>query len=180
MLKNTNVYLVGMMGAGKSTVGAVLAKALGYHYFDTDTLITQATGLTIPELFAQGESVFREVETQVLSQLAPHTRLVVATGGGVVLSPRNWAYLHTGVVVWLEVPAELLWQRVQGKTSRPLLVGGRERLTEILTERLELYRQADVTVTGTETAEAVSGVILAAIQARILADEDYIQRFIGR
>ncbi|HEY9736184.1 MAG TPA: shikimate kinase [Trichocoleus sp.] len=164
-LKGVNLYLVGMMGAGKSTTGQALANALGYRFFDTDTLIEKATGQTIAEIFeAQGEVAFRKLETQVLSQLSAYTQLVVATGGGIVTQQMNWSYLQHGVVVWLDVPLNLLMQRLQGDTQRPLLQrpDWPQTLEALLEQRLPLYSQADVRVT------AAAGEDGAAIAARAL------------
>lgn len=148
-LKGTNLYLIGMMGAGKSTTGQLLAKQLGYRFFDTDALIEKAVGQTIPDIFAeQGESGFRQIETQVLSQISAYTRLVVATGGGIVTQQMNWSYLQTGVVIWLDVPLTLLQQRLQEDTTRPLLQTDNwpQTLQDLLKKRTLLYTQADVRV----------------------------------
>ncbi len=124
-LQGLNLYLVGMMGAGKSTVGQVLAQQLGYQFFDTDAVIEQATGQAIATLFAElGEPGFREMERRVLGELAAYTRLVVATGGGIVTQPENWGILRQGVVVWLDVPITELHRRLQTDTTRPLLQTG--------------------------------------------------------
>jgi len=179
MLKNTSIYLIGMMGAGKSTVGPRLARRLDYQFFDTDALITKVTGQTIPQLFAQGESVFRGLETQVLGQLAPYARLVVGVGGGGVLASGNWAFLHTGIVVWLDVPFAQLWERVQHDPNRPL-VQGEEHFQALLAQREHLYAQADVRVEAGGAPELVCDQILANIAARIAQDRDYIDQFIGR
>ncbi|MEO1350557.1 MAG: shikimate kinase [Cyanobacteria bacterium J06635_15] len=148
-LKGTNLYLIGMMGAGKSTVGKQLAQQLDYRFFDTDTLVEQVSGQTIPQIFAdQGETAFRELETAVLAQLAPYTRLVVATGGGIVLKPKNWSYLHHGVVVWLDAPLSVLEQRLTGDHQRPLLQTEdlSLKLETLMAERQSLYRQADIRI----------------------------------
>lgn len=81
LLKDVSLYLVGMMGSGKSTVGQVLAQRLDYRFFDTDTLIERATGQSIPAIFATaGEVAFRQLESQVLAELSPYKRLAIATG----------------------------------------------------------------------------------------------------
>lgn len=174
-LKGTSLYLVGMMGAGKSTTGALLAKQLGYQFLDTDTLIEKAVGITIAEIFAtQGEESFRELETQVLAQLSAYTRLVVATGGGIVTRQMNWSYLQHGVVVWLEVPLNLLQQRLQGDTQRPLLQqeDWPQTLQVLLEQRQSLYAQADlrVTVAAGEDETAIATRILELLEQRIEAD----------
>lgn len=104
-LAGLNVYLVGMMGAGKSAVGRPLAEALGYRFIDADNALEQAAGRPIPELFAsEGEAGFRELETAILDGIACWHSLVVATGGGVVTRAVNWGHLRQGVVVWLDAP----------------------------------------------------------------------------
>lgn len=149
-LQGVNLYLIGMMGAGKSTLGQVLATQLGYRFFDSDRLIEQLAGQSVSEIFASsGETEFRQLETQVLAELSAYTRLVVATGGGIVLKRENWSYLRHGIVVWLDVPIDQLQQRLQADTSRPLLQQGdlTNRLETLLSQRQDLYDQADVRVT---------------------------------
>ncbi|WP_218079246.1 shikimate kinase [Anthocerotibacter panamensis] len=181
MLKNSNVYLIGMMGAGKTAVGRLLARRLGYQFFDTDTVMKQATGQTITQLFAQGEASFRALETQVLQQLAPYPRLVVATGGGIVLARENWAQLHSGLVVWLDAPVDLLWQRVSPDIeARPLAQAGLEHFTQMFNQRVSLYRQADVIIDGAGSVEEVCIRTLQGIQERIEQDRPYIEEHLGR
>ncbi|WP_256995686.1 shikimate kinase [Halomicronema hongdechloris] len=161
LLKGTNLYLIGMMGSGKSTIGHLLGRRLNYRFIDTDELIEQTTGQTIPEIFQQhGEASFRQIETDVLAQVSAYTRLVVATGGGIVTQPYNWSYLHHGLVIWLEVPLAVLQRRLQGDTGRPLLQsdGWTERLQALLEQRQPLYAQADVrvTVTAQQSPKAVT------------------------
>ena len=149
-LQGVNIYLIGMMGAGKSTVGHLLAQRLPrYHFFDTDTVITQATGSSISEIFADsGEVGFRQIETQTLGQLSAHTRLVVATGGGIVTQQMNWSYLHHGIVVWLDASPQTLWKRLKEDQSRPLLQdpNPQQKLEDLLQQRQHLYAQADLRV----------------------------------
>ena len=160
-LKGTNLYVIGMMGAGKTTVGQLLAAQLGYRFFDTDAVIEQATGLPIRELFAQtGEAEFRKLESQVLAELSPYTRLAIATGGGIVLKRENWGYLRHGIVVWLDVPVEQLQVRLQADDMRPLLQDTdlAVKLQALLEERQPLYAQADVRVSyqAEETPELLT------------------------
>ncbi|MGF1515504.1 MAG: shikimate kinase [Elainellaceae cyanobacterium] len=148
-LSGINIYLVGMMGAGKTTVGRHLAHLLGYQFFDTDQVVEQAAGKSVARIFADsGEADFRQVETQVLSQLCAHQRLVVATGGGIVLSRTNWSYLHYGAVVWLSASVDTLYRRLSRDTTRPLLQreNPRQVLEDLLAERHHLYAQADLTL----------------------------------
>lgn len=171
-LKGTNLYLVGMMGSGKTTIGKHLAHTLNYRFIDTDDVIVQATGQSINQIFAeQGEAAFRDIETQVLAQVAPYTHTVIATGGGMVIKQQNWSYLQSGLVVWINVSVDELMARLSRDKSRPLLKQGdlRERLTTLLDQRQARYAQADATVvyqTG-EKADAIATRILDTLQTVI-------------
>ncbi len=148
-LKKANLYLVGMMGCGKTTLGRKLAHRLGYRFLDTDALIEQTTGQSITDLFAnQGEVAFRKLETQVLAQVAAHTCLVVATGGGIVTERLNWSYLQHGIVIWIDVPVLVLAARLAGDSTRPLISGVDlgAKLESLLADRKDLYSQADLRI----------------------------------
>jgi shikimate kinase len=148
-LKKTNLYLIGMMGSGKTTLGRKLANRVGYRFLDTDALIEQTAQKPITDIFAtEGEPAFRAIESQVLSQVCAHTNLVVATGGGIVTQPMNWSYLRHGIVIWLDVPVPVLVSRLSEDNSRPLLqsVSLRDKLNALLAERESLYAQADVRI----------------------------------
>jgi shikimate kinase len=141
LLQGLSIFLIGMMGTGKTTVGKVLAQHLGYRFLDTDVFIEKVAGQTISEIFAQeGENYFRELETQILAELSAYTRSVIATGGGIVMRPKNWSYLHHGLVVWLDAPVELLQKRLAEDNTRPL----RDKLPSLLEKRQPLYEQADL------------------------------------
>lgn len=179
IIKGVSLYLVGMMGSGKSTVGRLLAARLGYGFFDTDTLIEQITGKTPRELFASdGEAAFRALETEVLRQLSERTRLVVATGGGAVLAQQNWQYLQYGCVVWLDVPIAAIAARLQADpaeiAARPLLqtpdpVAALENLLE---QRRSRYALADAHLTpqAEDSPAAIADQVIAAITALRLPD----------
>ncbi|WP_216904905.1 shikimate kinase [Synechococcus sp. CCY 9618] len=149
-LEGLNIYLVGMMGAGKSAVGRPLAEALGYRFIDADTALEAAAGQPIATIFAsEGEAAFRSLETAVLDGIAGWHSVVVATGGGVVTRPANWGHMRQGVVVWLDAPEEELLRRLAADPSpRPLLEAADPgtRLAALLAERRPLYAQADLTV----------------------------------
>jgi shikimate kinase len=167
-LQGLNLYLVGMMGAGKSAIGRPLAEALGYRFIDADTALEGVAGRTIPEIFAtDGETGFRDLETAVLGQLSAWHSLVVATGGGVVTRTQNWGYLHQGVVVWLDAPAERLLARLRKDPGqRPLLNSAdpEGRLQALLAQRLPLYEQADLRIQqGDEPAQQVAKRVLAGL-----------------
>lgn len=166
-LQGLSIYLVGMMGCGKSSVGAPLAEALGYRFLDADGALEQVAGRTIPEVFArEGEEGFRALETAVLAQITGWHSLVVATGGGVVTRPENWGHLRQGVVVWLDAPPDLLLARLARDPSpRPLLEApDREaRLEGLLEQRRPLYAQADLRVvqTGASPRQVAEDVLRA-------------------
>jgi len=167
-LQGLNLYLVGMMGTGKSAVAQPLADALGYRLVDADHTLETAAGRSIAEIFAaDGEASFRALETAVLDQIASWHSLVVATGGGVVTRPENWGHLRQGVVVWLDAPTELLLQRLMGDaTPRPLLdhPNPAARLTKLLSERQPLYAQADLRICQQgEPPEQVAQQVLEAL-----------------
>ncbi len=167
-LEGLNLYLVGMMGSGKSTAGRHLAELLGYRFLDADSSIEQVAGRSIPEVFAsEGEAGFRQLEAAVLNQIASWHSLVVATGGGVVTRPDNWGQLHQGVVIWLDAPEELLLERLSSDpTPRPLLQADdpAARLAALLAERRPLYAQADLhIVQDGRAADQVAVQILEAL-----------------
>lgn len=167
-LQGLNLYLIGMMGAGKTTIAQVLARHLNYQFFDTDAIIEQLTHQSIAELFATlGEAGFRDLETRVLSELAPYTRLAIATGGGIVTRRENWSYLRHGLIIWLDVPLECLQTRLQHDTTRPLLSAAdlTTRLPALLAQRRSLYAQADLQIelTGQEPPAQIASHILERI-----------------
>ncbi|MEM7251537.1 MAG: shikimate kinase AroK [Pseudomonadota bacterium] len=140
-----NIYLVGPMGAGKSTVGRQLAKQLRKDFIDCDTEIERRTGASIPLIFEiEGEEGFRRRETTVLAALAERRGVVLATGGGAVLASENREVLSgNGFVIYLASPAELLYERTYRDKNRPLLqtedpLG---RLQALVAERDPLYRE---------------------------------------
>ena len=164
-LAGRSLYLVGMMGSGKTSTGRPLAERLGYGFVDADAVIEQAAGCSIPDIFDRdGEAGFRSLESQVLSAISQRHSLVVATGGGVVTQPENWGMLHSGIVIWLDVMPDLLLQRLKAdSTVRPLLqtADPEAALNALLNERRPLYAEADLTVViNDETPEAVADGIL--------------------
>ena len=164
-LGGRSLYLVGMMGSGKTSTGRPLAERLGYGFVDADAVIEQAAGCSIPEIFERdGEAGFRKLESQVLSAISQRHSLVVATGGGVVTQPENWGLLHSGIVIWLDVVPDQLLQRLNAdSTVRPLLqtADPEAALNALLNERRPLYAEADLTVViNDETPEAVADGIL--------------------
>ncbi len=173
-LKKTNLYLIGMMGAGKTTIGRRLAHRLGYRFLDTDALIEQTTGRTVKALFAsEGEAAFRQIETQVLAQVSSYTNVVVATGGGIVTQQMNWSYLHHGLVLWLDVPVPVLVSRLSKDTVRPLLKGVdlSAKLSELMAQRAERYALADIRIAyDGKTVGKTCDRIMVALQASLRPD----------
>lgn len=150
-----------------------MAKRLGYRFFDTDTLIEQVTTQSIPNIFqTSGEEGFRTLESQVLDKLAPYTRLVVSTGGGIVLRSENWGYLQQGVVAWINVPLEELQRRLQGNQNRPLLQreDWQEQLAHLLATRRRLYEAADIhlNVSAGESPKVICDRLMTLLEERII------------
>lgn len=152
------VYLVGMMGSGKTTVGKILSEVLGYSFFDSDKLVEKAVGISsVAEIFQlHSETFFRDNESEVLRDLSSMHRLVVATGGGAVIRPINWSYMKKGLTVWLDVPLDALARRIAavGTASRPLLhqesgdpyAKAYAKLTSLFEQRMDSYANADARV----------------------------------
>ncbi len=178
-LQGLNVYLVGMMGVGKTTVGELLAQELGYQFFDTDTLITQVSKKSISDIFAEeGEEVFRSIESRVLGEISSYTRLVVATGGGIVMARQNWSYLQQGLVIWLDAPISLLMERLQSDRTRPLLQtpNPEQRLQEIFAQRQVMYSQADlkISLNNQQTPAIITAKIVELIPTILRKTNDEI------
>ncbi|MDR1324206.1 MAG: shikimate kinase [Candidatus Margulisbacteria bacterium] len=152
-----NIILIGFMGSGKTSTGRILAKQLGYKFFDTDQIIEQKNGLTCAKIFAQrGEEFFRKQETAVLKELYGLTNSIIATGGGIVLSAENRDFLkNLGAIVYLKTePAETL-KRVTDDPARPLLPK-ENKLAEIqkmLDIRQPLYLAAAQCIIATQTGQ---------------------------
>ncbi len=140
-LRQSNIYLIGMMGSGKTTVGKLLAEKLNYGFFDTDVAIEKLAQKTITEIFTtEGEAKFRQIESQTLRQISTYHRSAIATGGGIVQRPENWNYLRQGLSVWLDADLNLLNKRLGEDSSRPLA----SQLESLLVIRRSLYAQADL------------------------------------
>jgi len=166
---SSRIFLVGPMGAGKTTIGRKLARALHLRFMDCDHEIEQRTGASIPLIFdIEGEPGFRAREKRVIDELTLMDDAVIATGGGAVLDPDNRKCLsERGFVVYLHAPLEHLLARTRGDTNRPLLKTGDrvKRMQELMKFREPLYREvADLIVdTGALTLAAVVHQIRAAL-----------------
>lgn len=155
-----NIFLVGLMGAGKTSVGRLLARRLGKTFFDCDHEIERATGVKIAVIFdIEGEAGFRAREARALAELVKRSDIVLATGGGAVLSAANRALLaENGVVVYLHAAVADLWRRTRHDKNRPLLRSDDPltRLRQLFDERDPLYREVAKVVVDTSSQSASS------------------------
>ena len=162
MKKPNNIFLVGPMGAGKSTIGRQLATTMGFAFKDSDHEIQHRTGVDIPTIFEfEGEEGFRQREAQVIDELTQEHNLVLATGGGVVLDADNRKHLASrGLVVYLACSPEQQYERTVRDRNRPLLntANPLQRLKDLFAERDPLYRQVADVVVSTEKRSATSVV----------------------
>ncbi|ALK08095.1 shikimate kinase [Blastochloris viridis] len=158
-LGSRSVVLIGMMGAGKSTVGKRLATRLGLPFADADTEIEAAAGMTVAEIFKNhGEPAFRDGEARVIRRLVEGTSQVIATGGGAYMRPETRAIIRERAIsVWLKADFDVLMRRVRRRADRPLLKapdpeGVMRRLIE---ERYPVYAEADITVLSRDVSQDV-------------------------
>lgn len=169
-MSKQNIYLVGLMAVGKSTVGRTLAQRLGYDFYDSDHVIEERAGADIGWIFdVEGEEGFRERETAVLAELTMLEGIVLATGGGAVLREQNRVMLAArGIVIHLDSPLERLLERTEKDRKRPLLSKGnpRETLARLARERGPLYAEiADFRfVTDRQSPKALARAIEECLQ----------------
>jgi len=149
-LGGRNIFLIGMMGSGKSQTGPNLAKILKYAFVDMDEVIEKATDQTITNIFEQeGEEAFRDVEKKVLQGISQHHSLVIAAGGGVVTLPENWGILHQGIVIWLDLDINRSIKRLKNDNNkRPLLNSNdlNKTFSDIYEKRKPLYLESDLRI----------------------------------
>ncbi len=145
-----NIYLIGMMGSGKSVVAQILADELGCKMEDLDECIASGEKKSINDIFAtNGEPYFREVEKNVLKKIASQKDCIVSTGGGIVLDEENMNLMRsTGVIIYLKAPTDILYARLKDKSDRPLLKGEspKDKLDRIYDHRAGLYAKADYAI----------------------------------
>jgi shikimate kinase len=168
-----SIVLVGMMGAGKSSIGRRLAQRLGLSFVDADAEIESAAGMTIAEIFANyGEAYFRSGEQRVIARLLDSGPQVLATGGGAYMNADTRAGIaRKGVSVWLKAEFDVLMRRVKRRATadRPMLQGDpAQRISHLMAERYPVYGLADVTVMSRDVAhETIVNEIIAALAARL-------------
>ena len=166
------LVLVGMMGAGKTTVGRRLAARLNRPFLDSDEEIEKAAQMTIPEIFAQrGEAEFRAGETRVIARVLKTQNVVLATGGGAFVHPETRVLVkQEAVSVWLKAEIDILFERVSRRSNRPLLQTANPRATlqKLIEERYPLYAEADVTVLSRDVPQdAVAADVVEAVLAHL-------------
>ncbi len=163
-MKN-NIVLCGFMGCGKSTVGRLLAKELRFKFCDSDSVIEQREGASISNIFAEkGEAYFRQLESEIIKELSEQKGLVIATGGGAVLTSENAENLRkTGLVIFLDISPETVLKRLEGDTTRPLLMRDDKKtaVKELMAKRKPLYAAVGHYTVNAETdAETTAKKIL--------------------
>jgi shikimate kinase len=179
LLGHRPIVLIGMMGAGKTTVGRRLAAKLGRRFVDSDEEVEKAAGMTIEEIFAaHGEADFRAGEVKVIARLLKDDSIVLGTGGGAFINPDTRALVKsTAVSVWIKADFELLFQRVSRRSNRPLLktANPRETLQKLIDVRYPVYAEADITIVSRDVpqdqvaAEVIDAVV--AYLSKVDADD---------
>jgi len=169
---NGNIFLVGMMGAGKTTLGRALAQRLRMEFVDTDRVMVERTGVPVTTIFEiEGEDGFRRREAGVLAEVAAGESRVIATGGGSILAPENRDVMRRrGTVIYLRARVDSLWERVRHDTTRPLLAtpDPRATLAELLAKRDPLYRDAAhiIVDTGSQSAATLLNRVVVALRQK--------------
>ncbi len=160
-----NIVLIGMPGAGKTTIGRKLSKALGRPVLDADDKVVEQTGRTIKDLFQEGEDVFRQAETEAVKTLAAMDGIIISCGGGVVKRPENIGYLQqNGKIFFLNRDLAAIAGSVD-KVTRPLLNSAEDRLTQLYKERLPLYlKYADYTIPVDEDFDKTTKYIIELVR----------------
>ena len=175
-LGGRNIFLIGMMGSGKSQTGPVLAKMINYAFVDTDDVIEKASKQSISSIFEKdGEKVFRDVEKKVLKEISQHHSLVIATGGGLVTLPENWGILHQGVVIWLDLALKRSIKRLESdKKKRPLLIGDdlAGNFSQILESRKPIYLESDLRIEVEDQSPYEVATMIAKRLPSILIDPE--------
>jgi shikimate kinase len=159
-----NIYLCGFMGAGKTTIAKKISRILNTSYLDTDDLIVEQNKMSIPEIFKQyGEAKFRELETQALKSTGAMNQAVIATGGGLVMNPKNVELIRKlGILIYLDTPFDYCYRRIKGDPNRPNAYSKtRQQLKELFETREQIYRQvSDYAVVCTGKPKAIAEEII--------------------
>ena len=177
LLGRRSVVLVGMMGAGKTSVGKRLAGRLGLTFVDADTAIEEAAKKTVTEIFAEhGEDYFRQGERRVIARLLREPRQIIATGGGAFMNAETRAAIRAaGLSIWLKADWELLFERVRRRPTRPLLQNADPEgtLKALVDLRYPVYAEADLTVQSVDVPhEAMVDAVMAALEAWLIDEAE--------
>lgn len=172
LLGHRPIVLIGMMGAGKTTVGRRLAARLGRHFVDSDEEVEKAAGMTIEDIFrAHGEADFRAGEVKVIARLLKDENIVLGTGGGAFINAETRALVkELAISVWIKADFELLFQRVSRRSNRPLLktANPRETLQKLIDARYPIYAEADVTIVSRDVPQdQVAAEVIDAVVAHL-------------
>lgn len=173
MSSTGNILLIGMPGCGKSALGRQVARQAGLDFVDMDDWVQTLSGQSIPQLFAQGEEVFRDWETAACRDLAQRSDTIIAAGGGVVVRPQNIDYFRPrSTIIYINRPVEQIAQGID-RTSRPLLKEDAERLFVLYEQRRALYEQAaDQTLFNTGTQQAAQEALLRMVRRAIKEEKE--------
>ncbi|MDQ0456549.1 shikimate kinase [Rhizobium paknamense] len=168
ILGRRNLILVGLMGAGKSVIGRLVAQQLGLPFIDTDTEIERVSRMTISELFtAYGETEFRALETRVVKRILRSGPKVVSTGGGAFINDKTRRQIERGgISIWLHADLEVLWERVNKRDHRPLLKteNPKQTLEKLMQDRYPVYARADITINSRDVRkEVICAEVLEAV-----------------
>lgn len=154
-----SIVLVGLMGAGKSTIGRRLAREMNMDFRDSDTEITEAAGCSISDIFdIHGEDIFRDLERRIISNLLAGAPSIIATGGGAFISPTVREMIgKSAISIWLKADLDVLLERVSRRNNRPLLEKGDKRviLGKLMEERYPIYSEADIVVESDDSSHDV-------------------------
>jgi len=180
-LGGRNIFLIGMMGSGKTQTGPDLAKMINYAFIDTDDVIEKASKQSIADIFEKdGEKAFRNLEKQVLKEISQHHSLVIATGGGLVTVPENWGILHQGIVIWLDLDLKRSIKRIASDDKkRPLLNDDdlSQAFSLIYKSRKPIYLESDLRIeVKDQSPYEVASMITERLPSILIAPEAQAER----
>lgn len=162
-MKKRGVLLIGMPGSGKTTIGIELSKVLKMNFLDIDEFIEKSTGKEVKELFAQGEDVFRDLESKSCELLSTLKNVVISSGGGIITREENMDNFKEFITVFINRPLDMIMADID-TDGRPLLWAGKERLTNLYRERIDLYKKYnDIEIINDGTIEEAIREIVKSI-----------------
>lgn len=175
-----SIVLIGLMGAGKTTIGRNLAERMDMPFVDSDDQVVKAAGCSIQDIFEiYGEAAFRDVEARVIQRLLDEGPAVIATGGGAFMNGETREHIaRAAISVWLKADLEVLVQRTSGRGGRPLLqnTDPREKLQQLIEQRYPIYAQADIVIeTGVESAVTTVNTVCKALDLEMASSSGQIE-----